>query len=77
MTSPVTRVENLGSDRYVYGHLPDVDPAAKVIAKLPSTVTAPVHVGDRVPFAVSGSDLRHFDRQTGERAAGGDAAVTP
>jgi len=35
----VTRVENLGSDRHVYGHLPDVDPEAKVIAKLPSTVT--------------------------------------
>src|SRR6266536_650179 len=50
----VTRVENLGSDRYVYGHLPDVDAEAKVIAKLPSTVATPVTVGDRVPFAVNG-----------------------
>ncbi len=73
----VTRVENLGSDRYVYGHLPAVDPEAKVIAKLPSTVTAPVYVGDRVPFAVSGGDLRYFDQQSGERVTAGDATVTP
>src|SRR6266496_2564423 len=73
----VTRVENLGSDRYVYGHLPAVDPEAKVIAKLPSTVTAPVYVGDRVPFVVSGGDLRYFDQHSGERAAAGDATVTP
>jgi len=72
----VTRVENLGSDRYVYGHLPQVDPAAKVIAKLPSTVTTPVAVGDRVRFAVDGADLRYFDRQSGERTVGG-SKVTP
>ena len=73
----VTRVENLGSDRYVYGHLPGVDPEAKVIAKLPSTVTTPVYVGDRVPFAVSGGDLRYFDQQTGTRTAAGEAKVKP
>ena len=73
----VTRVENLGSDRYVYGHLPGVDPEAKVIAKLPSTVTTPVYVGDRVPFAVSGSDLRYFDQQSGTLTAPGEAAVKP
>jgi multiple sugar transport system ATP-binding protein len=54
-----------------------VDPDAKVIAKLPSTVTTPVFVGDRVPFAVSGGDLRYFDPQNGQRTAAGDAAVTP
>jgi multiple sugar transport system ATP-binding protein len=73
----VTRVENLGSDRYVYGHLPGVDPEAKVIAKLPSTVTTPVYVGDRVPFAVGGSDLRYFDQQTGVLTAAGEAKVKP
>ncbi|HUZ26696.1 MAG TPA: ABC transporter ATP-binding protein [Streptosporangiaceae bacterium] len=66
----VIRVENLGSDRYVYGHLPEVDPGARVIAKLPSTVTTPVAAGDRVPFAVDGADLRYFDQKTGELAAG-------
>jgi multiple sugar transport system ATP-binding protein len=73
----VTRVENLGSDRYVYGHLPGVDPEAKVIAKLPSTVTTAVYVGDRVPFAVSGGDLRYFDQQTGTLTAAGEAKVKP
>ncbi|HEX9355833.1 MAG TPA: ABC transporter ATP-binding protein [Streptosporangiaceae bacterium] len=73
----VTRVENLGSDRYVYGHLPQVDPEAKVIAKLPSTVTTPVTVGDQLPFAVNGGDLRSYDRQTGVRIASGGAAVKP
>jgi multiple sugar transport system ATP-binding protein len=73
----VTRVENLGSDRYVYGHLPSVDPEAKIIAKLPSTVTTPVYVGNQVPFAVSHGDLRYFDPLSGERTATGDAAVTP
>ena len=73
----VTRVENLGSDRYVYGHLPGVDPEAKVIAKLPSTVTTPVYVGDQVPFAVSGGDLRYFDQETGTLTAGGEAKVQP
>ncbi len=73
----VTRVENLGSDRYVYGHLPDVDAEAKVIAKLPSTVATPVTVGDRVPFAVNGADLRYFDQKSGARAAAGNATVTP
>jgi len=73
----VTRVENLGSDRYVYGHLPGVDPEAKVIAKLPSTVTTPVYVGDQVPFAVSGGDLRYFDEQTGTLTAAGEAKVQP
>jgi multiple sugar transport system ATP-binding protein len=72
----VTRVENLGSDRHVYGHLPDVDPEAKVIAKLPSTVTTPIAAGDRIPFAVSRADLRYFDHETGSRIASQDARVS-
>ena len=69
----VTRVENLGSDRHVYGHLPKVDPQAKVIAKLPSTVTMPVAVGDRIQFAVGRDNLRYFDHETGSRIAVQDA----
>src|SRR5262249_56478138 len=37
----VTRVENLGSDRYVYGHLPAAGPGAQGIAKLPAAVASP------------------------------------
>ena len=43
----------------------------------PTTVTTPVYVGDRVPFAVSGGDLRYFDQQTGTRTAAGEAKVKP
>ncbi len=71
----VTRVENLGSDRHVYGHLPDVDPEAKVIAKLPSTVGAPAAVGDHIQFAVRREDLRYFDRDTGKSIAARDERV--
>jgi multiple sugar transport system ATP-binding protein len=73
----VTRVENLGSDRHVYGHLPEVDPEAKVIAKLPNTVTTPVAVGDRIPFTVHGSNLRYFDKETGDRVPASTSAGTP
>jgi ABC-type sugar transport system ATPase subunit len=73
----VARIENLGSDRYVYGHLPEVDAEAKVIAKLPSTVATPVTVGDRMPFAVNGGDLRYFDQQSGARINSSDVTVLP
>jgi multiple sugar transport system ATP-binding protein len=65
----VVRVEYLGSDRYVYGTVPAIDPDARVIAKLPSTVRAGVDAGGVVQFAVAGEDLRYFDAATGERAA--------
>jgi ABC-type sugar transport system ATPase subunit len=73
----VTRVENLGSDRYIYGHLPEVDPEAKVIAKLPSTVTMPIAEGDRMPFAIESSNLCYFDPKTGARAPAATAEAVP
>jgi ABC-type sugar transport system ATPase subunit len=73
----VTRVENLGSDRHVYGHLPDLDPEVRVIAKVPSTVTTPITVDDRVPFAVDGKNLRYFDQRTGERVSASEGRVMP
>jgi len=63
----ITRVENLGSDRYVYGSIPKLDPEARVIAKLPSTLDVPVSPGARERYAVDGSKLRWFHRDTGQR----------
>jgi multiple sugar transport system ATP-binding protein len=63
----VTRIENLGSDRYVYGTVAGLDASAKVIAKLPSTVGARVDVGSENAFVVARSDLRFFDASTGEQ----------
>ena len=63
----VHRVEYLGADRLVYGTPAARFPGAKVIARLPSTVTTPVAVGDTQEFAVPRRDLKFFDRQTGRR----------
>jgi multiple sugar transport system ATP-binding protein len=61
----VTRIENLGSDRLVYGVLEPPQPAAKVISRIPCTVTTPIATGARYPFAVRRRDLRRFDPQSG------------
>jgi multiple sugar transport system ATP-binding protein len=63
----ISRVENLGSDRYVYGSIPQLDPDAKVIAKLPSTMDVRVAGKTRARFVIDGSKLRYFDRDSGDR----------
>lgn len=63
----VSRMENLGSDRYVYGTIPALDPDAKVIAKLPSTISATVSLGQRERYAVAADRLRYFETASGER----------
>jgi multiple sugar transport system ATP-binding protein len=64
----ISRVENLGSDRYVYGTIPALDPDAKVIAKLPSTLPASVSPpGSRERFAVDRDRLRYFGVDSGVR----------
>jgi multiple sugar transport system ATP-binding protein len=64
-----SRVENLGSDRYVYGTVPAIDPETRVIAKLPSTVEVKVEAGSVVRFAVASRNLRFFDASSGQRTA--------
>jgi multiple sugar transport system ATP-binding protein len=63
----VQRQEYLGADRLVYGTPAARFRDAKVIARLPSTVTTPVVVGQTQDFAVPVRDLKFFDRQTGRR----------
>ncbi|HEU5005669.1 MAG TPA: ABC transporter ATP-binding protein [Jatrophihabitantaceae bacterium] len=63
----ISRVENLGSDRYVYGSIPALDPDAKVIAKLPSTVPVTASAGTRERYVVDAEKLCYFDADTGER----------
>jgi multiple sugar transport system ATP-binding protein len=53
----------------VYGTPTERFGGAKVIARLPSTVTTPVAVGDTQDFAVRMSDLKFFDRESGRRTA--------
>jgi multiple sugar transport system ATP-binding protein len=63
----VNRVEYLGADRLVYGTLEPPNPAVRVIARLPSTVTTQVQPGERHDFALRQRDLKQFDRATGRR----------
>jgi multiple sugar transport system ATP-binding protein len=67
----VNRVEYLGADRLVYGGLEPPSPPARVISRLPSTVTVAVEPGERHDFAVRKQDLKQFDRATGLKMAGG------
>ena len=64
-TFHVNRVENLGSERFLYGHLEEFAPDTRVIAMLPSTVTVPIAPGQSHAFAVVVSRIRFFDKETG------------
>jgi multiple sugar transport system ATP-binding protein len=72
----ITRVENLGSDRYVYGTIAALDPEAKVIAKLPSAMPVTLSPGSRARYAVSHDALRYFDVDSGERCEPRHPVVT-
>jgi multiple sugar transport system ATP-binding protein len=64
----VRRVEYLGSDRYVYGSIPEATVAeVTVIAKLPATVATAIPEGESLEFAVPRRALRYFDATTGAR----------
>jgi multiple sugar transport system ATP-binding protein len=65
----VSRVENLGADRLVYGTLEPPQPPALVISRLPATVSAEVRAGERQEFAVPAAKLRQFDSAHGRRIA--------
>ena len=65
----VTRVEYLGADRLVYGVLEGKFQGAKVLARLPSTVTTPVQAGRRYDFAVPEKEMKFFDPGTRLRTA--------
>ncbi|HWC10468.1 MAG TPA: ABC transporter ATP-binding protein [Acidimicrobiales bacterium] len=63
----VHRVENLGSERHVIGTVRPLGEDTRVIAMLPSTVSAHVPAGETSEFVIRGVDLRFFDKETGTR----------
>lgn len=63
----VERVEYLSGDRHVYGVVSGVGQETRVVARLPTTVTAPIAAGEAYDFAVARDRLRFFDGETGQR----------
>jgi multiple sugar transport system ATP-binding protein len=62
----VGRVENLGSDRLLYGTVGGGE-HERTVSKLPSTVTVPIEAGQEYDFVVREDNLRFFDKGTGLR----------
>jgi multiple sugar transport system ATP-binding protein len=62
----VGRVENLGSDRLLYGTVGGGE-HERTIAKLPSTVAVPIEADTDYDFVVRDDNLRFFDKSTGLR----------
>jgi multiple sugar transport system ATP-binding protein len=60
-------VENLGSDRLLYGTLAEAAEDNRTVSKLPSTVTIPIEAGEAYDFVIQRKDLKFFDRATGLR----------
>jgi multiple sugar transport system ATP-binding protein len=61
----VTRVENLGADRLLYGVLEGAFADARILVKLTSRI--PIQQGELRRFGAREADLRFFDRATGLR----------
>ncbi|MDP8960481.1 MAG: ABC transporter ATP-binding protein [Actinomycetota bacterium] len=63
----VTRLEYLSGDRHLYGTIRGLGEDARVIARLPATVTMPVQPEGTYDFAVHERDLRFFAQADGRR----------
>ncbi len=71
----VTRVENLGSDRLLYGHLADYRGEMQLtVSRLPSNVTTEIPLDTFCEFGVAQDQLHFFDLASGERLEEGVAA---
>lgn len=60
----VGRIEYLGSERYLYGHILGHE-ETKIIAMLPGTVTLPVKADQHHKFSVAREQMRFFDLDSG------------
>ena len=58
----ITRVEYLGSERFLYGFVDSVNGETKIVALLPSLVSVPIEAGQTYDFVVDRHDLNFFDK---------------
>jgi multiple sugar transport system ATP-binding protein len=63
----VALVENLGSDRMIYGNIVGAHEDHLITAKIPSIVATPVEPETTYEFVVDRSQLRFFNKETGKR----------
>ena len=66
----VKRVEYLGADRVIYGHLEGYSEIILTLAKLPDNVRVKIEPHQHYTFTVPKADVKYFDRQSGERIEG-------
>jgi multiple sugar transport system ATP-binding protein len=60
----VTRVEYLGSERFLYGLVNSAKGLTKIVTALPALVTIPIEAGRTYDFVVDRHDLSFFDKNT-------------
>lgn len=65
----VTRVEYLGSERFLYGLVDSAKGKTKIVTAIPSLVTLPIEAGRTYDFVVERHDLSFFDKKTEMRIA--------
>ena len=63
----ITRVEYLGSERFLYGLVEGAERQTKIVAMLPSLVTLPIDAGNIYDFVVDRKNLSYFDKKTERR----------
>lgn len=65
----VTRVEYLGSERFLYGVVDSVGDPTRIVSAIPSLVTLNIEAGNTYDFVVDRQDLSFFDKTTKQRIA--------
>jgi len=64
----VQRIEYLGNERVLYGHIAGQTNGAEYTARLSAHIAKPVlREGETYPFTVHPKDLRYFDKASGKR----------
>jgi multiple sugar transport system ATP-binding protein len=63
----ITRIEYLGSERFLYGFVDSAKGRTKIVSVLPSLVTLALEPNQIYDFMVDRGDLSYFDKQSGRR----------
>jgi multiple sugar transport system ATP-binding protein len=63
----IERIEYLSGDRHVYGTISGLGEDTRVIARLPATISVPLHSDETHDFACGHDRIRFFDTDSGKR----------